>query len=158
MNLSLLAGSSVKKSFLITQQSPITTTATSSASCCHRYNASDWQHSCHIYRNIGGVSCRLEYLCALGLSPRLPWWILTYRSKYANITKYCGNELILHSTYRFWNLFFIVESDDFIWKNTSFWFQICFCLKYFIFFVMKIAFLKFPHDLNFSTSTSIWDS
>ena len=63
------------------------------------------------------------------LSPRLPWWILTYRSRYANIPKYCGNELILHSTYRFWNLFFIVESDDFIWKNTSFWFQICFCLK-----------------------------
>ena len=68
------------------------------------------------------------------LSPRLPWWILTYRLKYANIPKYCGNELILHSTYRFWNLLFIVESDDFIWKNTSFWFQICFCLKYFIIF------------------------
>ena len=49
-----------------------------------------------------------------GLSPRLPWWILTYRLKYANIPKYCGNELILHSTYRFWNLLFIVESDDFI--------------------------------------------
>ena len=48
------------------------------------------------------------------LSPRLPWWILTYRSKYANIPKNCGNELILHSTYRFWNLLFIVESDDFI--------------------------------------------
>ena len=48
------------------------------------------------------------------LSPRLPWWILTYRSKYANLPKYCGNELILHSTYRFWNLLFIVESDDFI--------------------------------------------
>ena len=77
-----------------------------------------------------------------GLSPRLPWWIVTYRSKYANIPKYCGNELILHSTYRFWNLLFINESDDFIWKNTSFWFQICFCLKYFIFFHYENSIFK----------------
>ena len=84
--------------------------------------------------------CNLQYTLKIiktnisWLSPRLPWWILTYRSKYANIPKNCGNELILHSTYRFWNLLFIVESDDFIWKNSSFWFQICFCLKYFIIF------------------------
>ena len=104
--------------------------------------SSGLRHHIQTVHNDIRYDCNVCKYQSTRLSPRLPWWILTYRSRYANIPKYCGNELILHSTYRFWNLFFIVESDDFIWKNTSFWFQICFCLKYFIFFYYENSIFK----------------
>ena len=53
---------------------------------CGKHYASQYGLRNHIEIVHEGVKYACDQ-CDFRLSPRLPWWILTYRSKYANIPK-----------------------------------------------------------------------